>query len=85
MKIEELLKDLDPITIIEFKNYIMNHLSELCSTKNSNSKVISKFKNEDMICKKCGSKLYKNGRTKMAFKNIYAVVVKKHFQKQQIL
>ena len=41
----------------EFKNYIMNHLSELCSTKNSNSKVISKFKNEDMICKECGSKL----------------------------
>ena len=64
MKIEELLKELDPVTIIEFKNYIINHLSELCSTKNSNSKVISKFKNEDTICKECRSKLYKNGRTK---------------------
>lgn len=64
MKIEELLKDLDPVTIIEFKNYIIEHLSDLCSTKNSNSKVISKFKNEELFCKKCGCKLHKNGKTK---------------------
>ena len=64
MKIEELIKDLDPVTIIEFKNYIVEHLSDLCSTKNSNSKVISKFKNKELFCEKCGSKLYKNGRTK---------------------
>lgn len=64
MKIEELIKDLDPVTIIEFKNYIVEHLSDLCSTKNSNSKVISKFRNEEMFCEKCGSKLYKNGKTK---------------------
>lgn len=64
MKIEELLKDLDPVTIIEFKNYITEHLTDLCSTKNSNSKVISKFKNKEISCEKCGSKLYKNGRTK---------------------
>ena len=79
MKIEELLKDLDPVTIIEFKNYIMNHLSELCSTKNSNSKVISKFKNEDMICKKCGSKLYKNGRTKNGIQKYICSCCKKTF------
>lgn len=64
MKIEELIKDLDPVTIIEFKNYILEHLSDLCSTKNSNSKVISKFKREEMFCEKCGCKLYKNGKTK---------------------
>ena len=40
MKIEELIKDLDPVTIIEFKDYIIEHLSDLCSTKNSNSKII---------------------------------------------
>lgn len=64
MKIEELIRDLDPITIIEFKNYIQEHLSDLCSTKNSNSKVISKFKNKDMFCEKCGCKLFRNGKTK---------------------
>lgn len=64
MKIEELIKDLDPITIIEFKDYLVENLSNLCSTKNSNSKVISKFKNGELLCEKCGCKLYKNGTTK---------------------
>ncbi len=64
MKIEELIKDLDPVTIIEFKNYIIEHLSDLCSNKNSNSKIISKYRNEEMFCKNCGCKLYKNGKTK---------------------
>ena len=40
MKIEELVKDLDPVTIIEFKNYLVENLSELCKVKNSNSKII---------------------------------------------
>lgn len=79
MKIEELLKDLDPVTIIEFKNYIINHLSELCSTKNSNSKIISKFKNEDMICKECGSKLYKNGRTQNGIQKYICSCCKKTY------
>ena len=64
MKIEEIIKDLDPVTIIEFKNYIMEHLSDLCSTKNSNSKVISRFREGEMFCEKCGCKLHKNGKTK---------------------
>ena len=64
MKIEEFLKELDPVTIIEFKNYLLENLSNLCSTKNSNSKIISKFRNKENICKKCGCKLYKNGTTK---------------------
>ncbi len=64
MKIEELLKELDPVTIIEFKNYLLENLSDLCSAKNSNSKIISNFKHEEMFCEKCGCKLYKNGTTK---------------------
>lgn len=64
MNIEELIKNLDPVSIIEFKNYILENLSDLCSTKNSNSKVISKFKDEELFCEKCGCKLYKNGKTK---------------------
>lgn len=64
MNIEELLKDLDPVTIIEFKNYLTENLSKLCSMKNSNSKIISKFKIEEKCCKKCGCILHKNGKTK---------------------
>lgn len=64
MSIEELIKNLDPVSIIEFKNYIIENLSDLCSTKNSNSKVISKFKGEELFCEMCRCKLYKNGKTK---------------------
>lgn len=64
MNIEELIKSLDPVSIIEFKNYISEHLSDLCSTKNSNSKVVSKFKDKDLFCEKCGCKIHKNGKTK---------------------
>ena len=64
MNIEELLKVLDPVTIIEFKNYLTENLSKLCSMKNSNSKIISKFKTEESFCKKCGCLLHKNGKTK---------------------
>ena len=39
-------------------------MSNLCSTKNSNSKIISKFRNKENVCEKCGCKLYKNGTTK---------------------
>ena len=44
MKIAELIKDLDPVTIIEFRNYVVENLGEICKTKNSNSKVISKHR-----------------------------------------
>lgn len=36
MNIKELIENLDPVTIIEFKNYIINYLPDLCSTKSSN-------------------------------------------------
>ena len=64
MNIKELLNDLDPVTIIEFKNYLSKNLIELCSTKNSNSKIISKFKMRAKCCNKCGCILHKNGKTK---------------------
>ena len=64
MNIKELLSDLDPVTIIEFKNYLSENLIGLCSTKKSNSKVISKFKNKEKYCDKCGCILHKNGKTK---------------------
>ena len=64
MKLEEPINDLDSVTIIEFKNYILEHLSDLCFTKNSNSKVISRFRNEEMFCEKCGCRLYRNWKTK---------------------
>ena len=64
MNIKELLNDLDPVTIIEFKNYLFENLTELCSTKNSNSKVISKFKEKEKCCNKCGYILHRNGKTK---------------------
>ena len=40
MKIEELIKDLDPVSIIEFKNYLLENITQLCCEKNYNSKII---------------------------------------------
>ena len=64
MKIEELIKDLDPVTIIEFKNYVVENLGEICKTKNSNAKVISNHRNGETICKNCKVIMNKNGKTK---------------------
>ena len=64
MKIENLVKDLDPVTIIEFKNYVVENLSEICKNKNSNSKIISNHKAKETICKNCKIKMNKNGKTK---------------------
>ena len=46
MNIKELVDDLDPVTIIEFKNYIVENLIKFCSNKNSNSKIISSHRND---------------------------------------
>lgn len=64
MKIEELIKDLDAVTIIEFKNYLLEHIIDFCCDKTSNSKIISNHKKEVNFCNLCGSKLNKNGKTK---------------------
>jgi len=64
MNIKELVKDLDPITLIEFKNYLIENLTGLCSTKNSNSKIISSHRKENVFCKHCNIRMSKNGKTK---------------------
>lgn len=63
MKIEEIVKDLDPVTLIEFKNYLLEHITNFCCEKNSNSKIISNHKS-NTFCDVCGCILHKNGRTK---------------------
>lgn len=64
MKLEELVKDLDPVTIIEFKNYLIENIGNLCKVKNSNSKIICNHRSEDVVCKYCNKKMSKNGKTK---------------------
>ncbi len=64
MKIEELIEDLDPVSIIEFKNYLLENLTQLCCEKNSNSKIISSHRQEVLFCEKCECKFHKNGKTK---------------------
>ena len=64
MNFKELIKDLDPVTIIEFKNYLLENINELFGIKDSNSKIISSYQKEIKSCEKCGCILYKNGKTK---------------------
>ena len=71
MKIEELIKELDSITIIQFKNYLLENLTELISSKNSNSKIILNNQKEIRCCHECGCILYKNGKTKNKHSKIY--------------
>ena len=85
MNIEDLLKDLDPITIIEFKNYLNDNLSKLCSLKNSNSKVISKFKNKKDVVINADVYFIKVEKLNPVFKSIFAVVVSQLHLKLQIL
>lgn len=49
MKIDELIKDLDPVTIIEFKNYLIEKIGELCKVKNSNSKIICNHRDKKLF------------------------------------
>ena len=40
MNVNEIIKDLDAVQLIELKNYITNELLDICETKDSNSKII---------------------------------------------
>lgn len=40
MRLDELIKDLEPVIIIKFKNYLIENVGEICRAKNSNSKII---------------------------------------------
>lgn len=64
MKLEELIKDLDSVTVIEFKDYLTENIGELCKVKNSNSKIIYNHRCEEITCKLCNTKMSKNGKTK---------------------
>lgn len=62
--LKDLVKELDAIEIIEFKNYLIENLITFSVEKNSNSKIISNNKDKDLFCQKCGCKYNKNGKTK---------------------
>ncbi len=64
MKFENLIKDLDPVSIIEFKNYVLENLTEICLKKDSNSKIIFNHRSEELFCDECGCIFHKNGKTK---------------------
>lgn len=49
---------------MNLKNYLLENLDKLCCEKNSNSKIISSHRQEELFCEKCGSKFHKNGRTR---------------------
>ncbi len=84
MNIKELIKDLDPVTIIEFKNYIIEHLSDLCSTKSSNSKLFLNLKIKKYFVRNVDVNYIRMEKQKMVFKNIFVVAVRPLHQKHQI-
>lgn len=82
MKIEELIKDLDAVTLIEFKEYLTKNITSLCCSKDANAKII--FNNKEAhTCEKCNNKLNKNGKTKNGVQNIFAQYVRRLVLKQQ--
>lgn len=71
------------MSIIEFKNYLLESLTKLCCK--NNSKIISSLRQEDLFCEKYGCKFYKNGKTETGVqKNIYVLDAKIPFLKQLI-
>lgn len=72
MKIGELIKNLDTVSIIEFKNYLLENLTELCCKKNSNSKVISSYRQKDLFfVQNVVTNFIKMVKQKLVLKNIY--------------
>ncbi|MCI6266088.1 MAG: IS1595 family transposase [Bacilli bacterium] len=61
MNVNEIIKDLDAVQLIELKNYITNELLDICETKDSNSKIIEN-NTHNKICL-CGCTMSKNGHT----------------------
>jgi len=79
MNIKDIIKDLDAVTIIKFKNYLVENISNMCLTKNSNAKIISNFKGKNLFCHNCGCKIYKNGKTKNGVQKYICSGCKKTF------
>lgn len=79
MNIKNIIKDLDPISLLEFKNYLLENLTSLLGVKNANARIISHNKDEELFCKHCGCKIYKNGKTKNAVQKYICSGCKKTF------
>ena len=56
--------NIDPVTLLEFKNYLEDNLVNMCCKKDSTAKIISNSKDKSLFCEHCGCILYKNGKTK---------------------
>lgn len=59
----KLLQGLDATEILGFKNYLKEHIGNLISNKNDNSKIVKSVKGV-RNCPKCSCKLWKNGLAK---------------------
>lgn len=59
----ELLKDLNPIQIIEFKNYLKENIKNVVGAKDGFAKIIRSEK-QVHCCSNCQSSLWKNGKDK---------------------
>lgn len=64
MKIEELIKETDPITLIEFKNYLIDNMVSICNKKDAAAMIIENNNKETKFCQMCGCIYSKNGRRK---------------------
>jgi transposase-like protein len=64
MNLDSIFKKLNPIQILEVKEYLKIHLTELLSDKAGNSKLINS-KVERKKCPNCNSVMAKNGHTKV--------------------
>lgn len=60
----EILKNFDSVTLLEFKNYLKDNLTNICCAKGSNAKIITKNNNEIRKCPHCKNRMNKNGHSK---------------------
>lgn len=60
----EILKSFDSVTLLEFKNYLKDNLTNICCAKGSNAKIITQNVNEPRMCPCCKNRMNKNGHSK---------------------
>lgn len=73
---ESVLK-LDPVTQLELKDYLVDNIVEILKLKDSNSKIIKSYKEENLICENAITNYTVMEKLKMEYKNIYVLIVKK--------
>lgn len=71
------IEDLDAITLIELKDYLINNIVDLITEKNTNFKIIKEHRGENLICPDCQNKLHRNGKTKTCVQKYICSVCKK--------